>query len=344
MTDVAAHLPEPPKVGVVVIGRNEGQRLLRCLKSARSSPAVVALVYVDSGSTDHSVQQARAFGEVVELDRSMPFTAARARNAGLARLLSHASLEYVQFIDGDCELDRGWIQYASAFLAATPNAAVVCGRRRERYPDSSVYNLLCDLEWDTPVGQAEACGGDALMRIEPLRQIGGFRSDLIAGEEPELCVRLRQEGWTIHRLDREMTLHDADMTCFSQWWKRNTRAGFAFAEGAALHGQSLQKHWVRQSRSNWVWGFIVPVIALLFAWPTWGASLLLFAAYLCLGWRVRRYAITRGWSGEHASLYARFVVFSKLPMAIGQGQYWFNRLLGLRSTLIEYKGAARPVG
>ena len=91
-------------VGVVVIGRNEGPRLERCLASLIG--AAQKIVYVDSGSTDGSVQMARRLGvEVVELDMTMPFTAARARNEGFARL-QHVlpSMRHVQFVDGDCEV------------------------------------------------------------------------------------------------------------------------------------------------------------------------------------------------------------------------------------------------
>ena len=148
-------------IGVVVIGRNEGVRLERCLRSLMQG--VGKVVYVDSGSTDGSPQLARSLGvEVLALDMRVPFTAARARNEGfsaLQRLLP--SMQLVQFVDGDCEVDARWLATAQAFLDQHPEVAVVCGRRRERFPERSVYNLLCDLEWDTPIGEAKACGGDA---------------------------------------------------------------------------------------------------------------------------------------------------------------------------------------
>lgn len=212
-------------IGVVVIGRNEGQRLERCLVSLAHGADKV--MYVDSGSTDGSLQLAANLGvAVLALDMSIPFTAARARNEGFAalqRLLP--SMQLVQFVDGDCEVNASWLATAQAFLEQHPAVAVVCGRRRERFPQRSVYNLLCDLEWDTPVGEAKACGGDALMRADAFAAVGGFRPDLIAGEEPELCVRLRANGWKIWRLAAEMTLHDAGMTRFTQWWRRSCVLG-----------------------------------------------------------------------------------------------------------------------
>jgi glycosyltransferase involved in cell wall biosynthesis len=327
-------------IGVILIGRNEGERLRRALESVVHSPARV--VYVDSGSTDGSVAMARQMGvEVVELSTTTPFTAARARNAGFARLGAlEPSMRFVQFIDGDCEIDPHWLDKAVAALEARSDVAVVCGRRRERFPQHSIYNRLCDMEWDTPIGEASECGGDAMFRIEPFCKAGGYREDLIAGEEPELCVRLRAAGWKILRLDAEMTLHDADITRFSQWWKRNVRNGHAFAQGAALHGNSPARHWVKQSRSNWIWGAALPLLAVLLAWPTRGLSLVaLLALYVLLTAKIFRYELRRGRGQGDAGLYASFCAMSKLPQAYGQGTYLLSRLTGRKRTLIEYKTA-----
>jgi glycosyltransferase involved in cell wall biosynthesis len=325
-------------VGVVAIGRNEGERLRRCLQSldSRARPTV----YVDSGSTDGSPELARSLGaEVVSLDLSVPFTAARARNTGFDYLLGKfPSVEYVQFVDGDCEVDSGWLPAAMTVLETDPKIVVVCGRRRERRPEASVYNLLCDVEWDTPIGEAIACGGDALMRVNAFKAVGGFRADLIAGEEPELCVRLRANVGRIMRIAAEMTRHDADMTRFGQWWKRNVRAGHAFAEVSRLHARSPFGIWKRETRSNWLWGLLVPLVAIALAFFTWGISLALFAGYLLLWWRIWRGQRRRGVDARTARLFSFFCALSKFPQAQGQLRYWSRRLFGGRSRLIEYKG------
>ena len=264
-------------VGCVIIGRNEGDRLRACLTSLVGKTA--AMVYVDSGSTDGSVALARGLGvTVVELDMTIPFTAARGRNEGFHALQGGLpSLRYIQFVDGDCEVLPGWLDAAREFLESHPEAAVTCGRRRERYPEQSIYNRLCDMEWDTPLGEAKACGGDAIIRAAALVAVGGYRNDLIAGEEPELCVRLRRAGWKVWRIDHDMTLHDAGMTRFGQWWKRSLRSGHAFAEGAYLHGASSERHWVRESRRAWVWGGVIPLLILLgVPMLGWGALALSF--------------------------------------------------------------------
>jgi GT2 family glycosyltransferase len=330
------------RIGVVAIGRNEGDRLRNCLASAAQTEGRV--VYVDSGSTDGSVAWARSAGvEVVELNLSIPFTAARARNAGFERLTQVApDVEYVQFADGDCELVRGWIRRAQDELDKDVKLAAVCGRRRERRPQASIYNRLCDIEWNTPLGTAKACGGDALMRVQAFREVGGFNPDLIAGEEPELCVRLRKRGWTVLRIDADMTLHDANLSSIGQWWKRNVRAGHAFAEGACLHGEPPERHWVKEVRSNWFWGLALPGMALGLGGPTQGGSLILLAAYGLLAGRVYGSLRRRGFSGRDAAASATFTVLGKFPQMWGQWKYRWGRLRGRRSRIIEYKSVPPP--
>jgi GT2 family glycosyltransferase len=323
-------------VGAVIIGRNEGERLRTCLASIRGQ--LTHVVYVDSGSTDGSVAMAQAMGvEVVALDMRLPFTAARARNAGCARLrLLQPQLSLVQLVDGDCEVDGAWLSTAAEFLTNHPDVAVVCGRRRERFPGTSVYNLMCDLEWNTPVGEARACGGDALMRLAPLADVSGYREDLIAGEEPELCLRLRAKGWRIWRLDADMTLHDAAITRFSQWWKRTTRGGFAYAEGARLHGAPPERHWVREARSAVIWGAVIPfliLVATVVLSPWFSMALLIYPLQV-----LRLFARSTDTGALRTRfLRALFLVMGKFPEAQGQLQFWLRAWSGGTAKLIEYK-------
>lgn len=325
------------RVGVVAIGRNEGERLRRCLLSL--DPQAQPIVYVDSGSTDGSAAMAQALGvDVVALDLSQPFTAARARNCGFERLLRQApDIEFVQFVDGDCEVAAGWLAQAVAFLDQGPKVAAACGRRRERHPENSVYNRLCDIEWDTPIGEAKACGGDALMRVAAVSEVGGYDPTVIAAEDDEICLRLRRAGWKIMRIDGEMTLHDADMVRFRQWWKRATRAGYAYTLGAAMHGGPPERHFVRERRRLVVWGFLVPLVLLAAAWPTYGLSLIGFLLYPLQIYRV--YRRTRRRTARHSDALAFGVscVLSKLPEFVGFCKYHLTRGRGRSARIIEYK-------
>lgn len=323
-------------IGVIVIGRNEGERLVRCLASVGAAEVVV---YVDSGSTDGSAARARAAGaEVIELDGSRPYTAARGRNAGLAWLAANRpEVELVQFVDGDCEIDVGWIKPASSFLRSKPRAAAAFGGLRERHPDRSLYNRLCELEWNEPrIGEVAACGGIALVRAGAVRECNGFREDLIAGEEPELCLRLRERGWTIHRLEAEMGTHDAAMTRFSQWWMRAVRAGHASAESAWLHRGRAGRS-VRSVGSALLWGGVLPIAAAAGAFLVHGWSLLLLAAYP-LQWM--RLTIRQRSQSEPLSLawrHSALLIVSKFANLLGAFRFLRDAAFGRQARLIEYK-------
>jgi GT2 family glycosyltransferase len=323
------------KVGVVAIGRNEGERLRTCLESVRG--LAQSIVYVDSGSTDRSVELASSLtSAVVELDMRLPFTAARARNQGFQRLIElMPEAEYVFFVDGDCEVVSGWLQKAVAFLREHRDIAVVWGMRRERYPEKSIYNMLCNIEWeDYSLGETKACGGDALIRVDALQQVNGYRPDLICGEEPEMCVRLRQAGWRVWHLDEPMTVHDAAIYHFRQWWKRMLRGGYAFAQAWALHGAAPELHGVTESRRAWVWGFLLPLLCVVtcVTLGAWGLLVLLIYPI-----QIMRLAVQGNRPAWQNRWRAAALVISKFPEVLGQMKYLLDRYRRVQSRLIEYK-------
>ncbi|MGE0710133.1 MAG: glycosyltransferase family A protein [Planctomycetota bacterium] len=305
-----------PELRVVVIGRDLGLRLERCLDSLAGR----RVIYVDSGSRDGSPGRARARGvTVVELSPERPFTAARGRNAGLARALAEAGEAelLVQFVDGDCELAPGWLERGRDALEEDPGLAVVCGRLRERDPQASVYQRLCDVEWDRPVGEVEEVGGLFLARARALRDAGGFREDLEAGEEPELCLRLRRRGWRLRRISAPMAIHDAQMRRFAQWWRRQVRTGRGYATAVELHGDGPERFCVRELRRVWGWGLLLPALALGCAPPTLGASLLLLGAYPLSAARTYRRLRRRGRAREDALAYACACALDEVPQLLG---------------------------
>ena len=316
------------RVGAVVIGRNEGERLRRCLASI---PPSLIVVYVDSGSTDGSLKTARAAGaQIVALEMTRPFTAARARNEGWQALLTVApTVDYVQFVDGDCEFEPSWVAVATAFLDAESQAAIACGRRRERFPEASLYNRMCDAEWNTPIGEAAACGGDALVRNAALRDVGGFDAALMAGEEPELCLRLRNAGWSIHRLDAPMTIHDAAMLRLGQWWLRARRSGFGFAQVWDVTRKRGEPLYARELARAVVWAGGLPLAALLLALVIDGRLMLLAP----LAWlaQVGRLAGREGLTG------AMLLVLEKFAELSGALAYARRRLGGAAGHAITYK-------
>ena len=339
---MAAGEPSPDRVGVVAIGRNEGARLQACLASVLGLGPVV---YVDSGSIDGSQAYARSLGvTLVDLPTPPKFTAARARNAGAEKL---PATEFVQFVDGDCEVQRGWIAAAVAALDADPGLALVFGRRRERHPEASVYNALADDEWDVPVGEVAACGGDVLIRRAAWQAAGRYPDEMIAGEEPDLCARLRAQGWRLARIDAEMTLHDAAITRFGQWWRRQERAGHAAAELAWRHPRLDAPDWAGAVRRMLLWGAALPGLSIAglllaaIAGPEWLVLAALWPALLLLN--VARLSARRRREGltprlAHAS--ALLLMLCKPAESRGVARFHLNRWRGTGSQLIEYKAPA----
>ena len=327
-----------PKIGVILIGRNEGRRLVRALESARGQGR--PLVYVDSGSEDDSVAAAREReASVVELDMSIPFTAARARNAGFERLMSeHPDVTYVQFIDGDCEVVAGWLEAATEVLQEYPEVVAVCGYRRERYPERSLLNRVCDVEWrNGPVGPISCFGGDVMIRADALQRIGGYDASLIAGEDEEVGIRLRHDGGKLIRIDLTSTLHDADMHKLSQWWRRAKRCGHAYAELFSLHGAPPERKFAPELRRTVLYGAAVPLGAIALAIPTLGLSTLALMSYPVRAVRIALRTRQRGFTWTESVAWSLSCSAAPIPEAFGAAKYHLDRLRNRRSQLIEYK-------
>ena len=325
-------------VAIVAIGRNEGARLKSCLESTIEPGRTV--VYVDSGSSDGSVKYARSMGcHVVQLDETRPFSAARARNEGFACVMKlDPRVPFVQFLDGDCELVKGWLEVGAAALVKHEHVAVVCGHVREVHPDASVYNKLCNLEWQQTPGIILTSGGRFMIRTDVFNEVGGFREDVIAAEDDEFCVRVRRLGWKVMMVDAMMAHHDADMKHFSEWWLRMFRTGHAYGHVAALHGKTDDRYFVDDCRRIWIWGLILPVTLLALAPFTMGiTAAILLGLYAVQFDKIYLRGRKKGWTRHDARIYAFFTVIAKFPMLEGLIAYHRHKWRGRSMTIVEYK-------
>jgi len=309
-----------PALGVVIIGRNEGERLRRCLDSITGTGTTV--IYVDSASTDGSVELARSNGaDVVELDMTIPFTAARARNAGFARLRQRVpTVRFVQFVDGDCEVIDKWLGAATRYLAEHPEVACVCGPVKERFPDLSVYHRLHTHHPIESNHEIKACGGIFMIRADVFQAVGGFREDLATGEEMQLCRRIRERGGQIWGLDCPMAWHDAAIVKFGQWWRRTRRTGYTYAQATALYGIG-ELEIIRPILRSWLWVVVLPMVVLaglLMAGP--------HALWLLLAFPLQTLRMASSLDGAFGVRLtsACFLMLGKVPELIGQLQFWFN--------------------
>jgi glycosyltransferase involved in cell wall biosynthesis len=324
--------------GIVVIARNEGERLKRCLLSCKD--LVEKVVFSDSGSSDGSAEFARSVGvEVVELDK--PYNQPRGRNAGFKRLLELVpDVKYVFFMDGDCQIVPGFLEAAHAELDKDKTLGAVCGRRLEIHPDASVYNRLVHMEWNTELGESD-CGGDMLIRVEALKPLEGYREMMVSGEDFELCHRLRKSGWRIYRMDRDMTLHDVAIHRFGAWWKRHRRGGYSFAHAAVLNKDGFK---VQQVRSILTWGLVLPAGAFVLAPVTLGTSLAALGALEGVLWyRVRNWRMKemKDPSGD-ASVYALYIVIGKFAETQGVIEALWKHFRGRSFSYYNYKDYQKP--
>lgn len=329
-------MTEAGDIGFVVIGRNEGERLKRSLRSVVGRGAPV--VYVDSASSDGSADFARSLGVFVVSLEGGRLTPARARNAGFARLAELApDAAYVMFVDGDSEVDAGFPLKARAMLQSDPSIGIVAGRCRERDREASIWKRMCDLEWAGPTGEIKATGGIFMTRRDVFKSTGGFDAGVEAAEDDELCIRLRGKGLKIYRLADEMCLHDANVTGFAQWWRRSVRAGRAYAQVGALY----PGYFAAERRRAIAWGFLLPVAALGLAPFTGGWSLLALLLYPLSFIRTRMNLVNLGVRADDATLYAAFLTLSKFPNFFGMIDFWRRRIASRDAPEPAHAGAGR---
>lgn len=329
-----------PWLSVVVIGRNEGDRLERCLQSVkamRGAEGPVELIYVDSASTDDSVDRAAKLGaRVLEVRPDRP-SAALGRNAGWREARSN----FVLFLDGDTVLDPDFPAAALEEMK-DPAVAVVWGHRREIHPERSLYNRVLDLDWIYPPGVSDFCGGDAVMRKASLEAAGGFDATLIAGEEPELCQRIRSLGQVILHIDRPMTGHDLAMTEWRQYWRRAVRAGHAYAEVSERLAGSEFPLWSAESRGNIrraliLAGLLAAGVAAALIWQSFSPLVVALALYAVLILRTAWKSRWKSRNGLTLLLYAVHSQFQHIPIFLGQMGYRRDKRRGEKRRLIEYK-------
>ena len=118
---------EPIKLTVVIIGRNEEQFIAKSIRSSLAAAPLlpgVEVIFVDSASTDRSVEIATEFPiRILQLKPDWPLCVAAGRYTGFL----HSRGEYILFLDGDAEAEADWLARAVAFMDENPEYGAIAG-------------------------------------------------------------------------------------------------------------------------------------------------------------------------------------------------------------------------
>ena len=230
------------RVSILVKALNEERLIARCLAAAvREARAVDGeVILVDSLSTDRTVEVARSFPV-----RIVQFARAGDRCCGAAVQLGYqfAAGEYLYVVDGDMELQPGFIECALALLEDEHEVAGVGGR----LVDTQVNTTADERRSRAALRRSrrsdvDHLSGGGLYRRTAVESVGYLAHRwLPAFEEAELGFRLRAAGWRLIRVPELAVLHtghsENDWGMMRRlWYGRRHHAAGLLLRSAIGHG------------------------------------------------------------------------------------------------------------
>ena len=226
-------------------------------------------------------------------------------------------------------------------MHAHPSVACVTGVIEEVNPRANIYMLVSSFDWYIPPGFWRLAGGNVLVHADAIRRHGGYDERLVAGEEADLCYRLRHDGWQILQTGRPMVRHDLAMRRFRHYWRRAVRTGLSYGMIALRFRRRREKMWLRETLLNLtevaVW---IAIIACAIAMRSPAVALVLpglIAARIL--WIAARTRSGRRAPLTHCLAYAAHCQFSRIPMSLGHLLAFKHTCAGTQPQLIEYKSS-----
>ncbi|MBJ3592517.1 glycosyltransferase [Salmonella enterica subsp. enterica serovar Saintpaul] len=191
------------------------------------------IIVADSLSTDSTQQLAVNKGVTV-----VSLTDPGDRCCGVGHQLGYLYSEgdYLLLMDGDMELEEGFVDQAVAFLQAKPEYAGVAGT--VAMDDAVNYEFKSRkqrINQIYPVGDCDHLGGGGLYRRAAIEKIGYLTNrNLHAYEEAELGLRLLDAGYKLHRLNIPYFIHTSHTMPTFQMLKHRWKSGYYQAPGEFL--------------------------------------------------------------------------------------------------------------
>lgn len=178
-------------------------------------PTDVNVFVVDNASRDHSADVAERFGATVVRGRvNAGFGAASNRGVGLG------SAELVLFLNPDAVIHADALKRLVEVVHDDPQIGVVSPRlvhpdgspQRVQWPYPSATGAWREALGLAPGGENASAGfvigACFLVRREAFEAVGGFDARFwLYGEEADLCKRIADLGWTIHRVPSAVAVH-----------------------------------------------------------------------------------------------------------------------------------------
>ena len=315
-----------PGVSIVVIGRNEEKNLSECFRSILTidyPSEKLEVIYVDTGSSDKSMDIARKFNvRVVEEHSEFP-TPGLARNRGIRE----AKNDIIHFVDGDMTLDKEYLKNAIGILGKN-NIACVIGNVSERRAHSSFFARVLSHPWrsrKTGFINAPGAGGTFLRTV--LTELGGYHHGIRYGEETELGFRILKAGYKIYMIDHEMGTHDYDINSFFDLFKQSIMMGKSFGNVLVLPPMPSYHDLQKRAKNILIQGTVVFAIAIFLVAGKQPLYLLcipiILVIYVVVHYR-REYFVQRDW---HTLLYYMFMHFCKPFVFYGALSYLFRYLM-----------------
>lgn len=189
-------------ISFIIIGKNEGWRLQKCLQSIsyvveQDAIANYEIIYVDSQSTDNSIELAKQYGAKTFLITG-ECNAAIARNIGAQEAIGGILF----FIDGDMELFPGFL----------PKVLNENGKLKYPFMSGIFNDIVHDLDWNylhtsrrhkLQEGDADSVetttGGLFLIEHSLWDKVGGMDTRFKRSQDYDLGLRLSQMGYSLHR-------------------------------------------------------------------------------------------------------------------------------------------------
>jgi GT2 family glycosyltransferase len=234
-----APVSDRPVVSFIIPVRNDAARLRGCLKTIRANtyPATcVEILVADNGSTDGSVETARACGaKVIELPE-LPVAALRNRAA------ANATGDVLAFVDADHEIDAAWV--ASAVERFDDPAVAAVGALCMAPPGGTWVQHMYDGLRGRTVGRGDVewlGSGNMAVRRSAFDRVGGFDMRLETCEDVDLCQRLRAAGHRLAADDRLKNVHLGDPATLralfrGELWRGRDNLRVSLRQGLAWRG------------------------------------------------------------------------------------------------------------